>query len=130
MPITAKAEFLLQYGNRDPAAQIAQTDPISAAKPSDAKQPLPRSPAHTVDGKKISLHRATAHGFGDQIPLNFAVRQIVPPGFTVKFGNAVDQDARVDWHGEQSWSAALKQAVKPLQLKVKLEEKIVHISKL
>jgi hypothetical protein len=55
-------------------------------------------------------------GFGHQIPLTFAVRQIVPAHFQVAFAGAVQKEAAVDWKGGDSWRATLARAVRPLGL--------------
>ncbi len=55
-------------------------------------------------------------GFGDQVPLRFAVRQIVPARFQVAFGETVDRDARVDWKGGKPWRPTLSDALRPLGL--------------
>jgi hypothetical protein len=130
MPVSAKAEFLLLSGNTDTTSLTSQPVQVLAAKPNEPKQLPGRLVNPGAGTTKISPHRSTAHRFGNQIPLTFAVRQIVPLGFTVSFGRGINKDARVDWRGDQSWSAALRQAVLPLQLKVRVRDDIVHISKL
>ena len=57
-------------------------------------------------------------GFGDRVPLRFAVRQIVPDRFQVAFGKTVDRDARVDWKGGKPWRPTLSDALRPLGLAV------------
>lgn len=48
-------------------------------------------------------------GFGRQVPLSFAVRQVVPKGVTVTFAETVDPDAViVDWQGGRPWSEVLR----------------------
>lgn len=59
-----------------------------------------------------------AQGFGQQVPLAFAVRQIVPARIKVTFGPGVDRDAAVDWTGGRPWDEALRAAVRPLGLRV------------
>src|SRR5271166_1431629 len=64
------------------------------------------------------LHRSAPDpqlaGFGAEIPLSFAIRQIVPPRFQVSFADKVDRDAPVDWNGGKPWLATLSDAVRPL----------------
>jgi hypothetical protein len=57
-------------------------------------------------------------GFGDQIPLSFAVRQIVPAKFQVVFGEEVDRDELVDWKGGRPWRSALSEAINPFGLTI------------
>jgi hypothetical protein len=92
--------------------------------PPDANTPELASPGHAI------AHQAKAHtksrrppspepaltGFGAQVPLSFAMRQIVPARFHVVFDSAVDKDAPVDWKGGEPWRPTLAAALKPLGL--------------
>jgi len=57
-------------------------------------------------------------GFGDKVPLGFAVRQIVPARFQVALGETVNPDASVDWKGGKPWRPTLAEAIRPLGLTV------------
>lgn len=57
-----------------------------------------------------------AYGFGKQVPLAFATRQIVPGQIRVTFGPDVKEDALVDWTGGRPWHEVLWAAVHPLGL--------------
>ena len=70
-----------------------------------------------------------AYGFGDQIPLSFAVRQIVPPTVKVTYGPGADPNALVDWKGGQTWNRVLLTAVKPLGLRLLFTHAAVEIRK-
>lgn len=81
--------------------------PAEAAGPPDL--PVPPHPRHMF---------STARGFGHQVPLNFAVRQVVPPGVTVSYGHGVQMEAAVDWDGGAPWNRVLMKAVGPLGYRV------------
>jgi hypothetical protein len=70
-----------------------------------------------------------AQGFGDQVPLRFAVRQIVPKAVKVTYGAGADPDAVVDWKGGQGWNWVLFRAVKPLGLRLVMTHMAVEIRK-
>jgi hypothetical protein len=70
-----------------------------------------------------------AYGFGDQIPLSFAARQIVPPTVKVTYGPGADPNALVDWKGGQTWNRVLLTAVKPLGLRLVFTHTAVEIRK-
>jgi hypothetical protein len=74
--------------------------------------PRPKSPIR----RKRPAPEPAVTGFGDQIPLSFAVRQIVPTRFQVVFGKEVDRDGRVVWKGGKPWRSALSEAIKPVGL--------------
>lgn len=46
-------------------------------------------------------------GFGSNVPLSFAVRQIVPNDYVVRFEPSVDQSAKVTWSGSDDWQTVL-----------------------
>ena len=100
----AKAKFLMMP---TPDASAPDASASAAPHPKPKRRPLkalvpPAEPALS--------------GFGDQVPLSFAVRQIVPPHFQVAYADAVQQDAPVDWKGGEPWRATLADAVRPLGL--------------
>jgi hypothetical protein len=100
----AQAEFLMMS---TPDASAPDASASAAPHPKPKRRPLkalvpPAEPALS--------------GFGDQVPLSFAVRQIVPPHFQVAYADAVQQDAPVDWKGGEPWRATLADAVRPLGL--------------
>jgi hypothetical protein len=101
--VPAQAEFLLV-----PSPDLGSTDAAAPAirphKPQIHVLRAPQDPA--------------LQGFGHQIPLTFAVRQIVPTYFHVAFAGAVQKDTAVDWKGGHSWRETLAEAVRPLGLAI------------
>ena len=100
----AQAEFLMM-----------STPDASAPDASASAAPHPKSKRRPLNAPVLPAEPALS-GFGDQVPLSFAVRQIVPPHFQVAFADAVRQDAPVDWKGGEPWRATLADAVRPLGL--------------
>ena len=74
-----------------------------------------------------SSRAPVAHGFGDHVPLSFAVRQIVPAKLHVDYANQVDPSALVTWEGGQLWNVVLVHAVQPLGYRVWVSATTVHI---
>lgn len=68
-----------------------------------------------------------ALGFGNKVPLSFAVRQIVPHRTKVRFADAVDRGAFVDWRGGRDWRSVLRTALHPLGLRVIVRDRAVSI---
>lgn len=69
-----------------------------------------------------------ATGFGHDVPLAFAVRQVVPPRVHVIFDRGVDRDVLVSWHGGQPWDKVIRTTVTTLGLHLTLSPGIVRIS--
>ena len=108
---TARADFV-----------ITSTPPVQTARP--IVQTIPdKSP------EPASTRFKLAFGFGDRIPLSFAVRQIVPPAVKVTYGPGADPNAPVDWKGGQAWNRVLSEAVKPLGLRLVVSHMAVEIRK-
>ncbi|GBR07508.1 hypothetical protein [Acetobacter oeni] len=59
----------------------------------------------------MASHFRRATGYGRQVPLHFAVRQIVPRGVTVTFAPDIDTEAPVDWQGGREWNKVLASSV-------------------
>ena len=83
--------------------------------------------ASTPEGGRVeppALRRTSApavplaQGFGDAVPLRFALRQIVPARATVRLAEGVDPDLPVDWRGGRRWDRVLADAVAPLGLRL------------
>lgn len=105
----AWADFQLSPALPD-SAQPSQSRPGPVSPPTAAAVPARRTTA--------PLTIPIAHGFGQQVPLAFATRQIVPAGVKTTFGPGVDQAALVDWSGGRPWVEVLRAAVHPLGLRV------------
>ena len=114
----ARADFLL-------LGQPPVTPP-PAAFSADAN---PSRPAPPVRSKPTAPLFKTAQGFGNQVPLAFAVKQIVPKPVKVTFGRGADPDALVSWHGGHPWNRTLMAAVRPLGLKLVVSRAAVEIRK-
>ena len=112
---SANAEFVMVS---QPAAEIDARDPAPAANL------RPKSMSPTL---RRPAPQPVVAGFGDQVPLSFAVRQIVPARFQVAFGETVDSDTPVDWKGGKPWRPTLSDAVRPLGLTVSVVGATVKI---
>jgi hypothetical protein len=61
-------------------------------------------------GLALLSHQAQADdlkGFGTAIPLNFAVQQILPPGYTATFAPSTNPSETVSWTGDAPWQTVL-----------------------
>lgn len=60
------------------------------------------------------VHPVLARGFGHDVPLAFAIRQIVPTTLHVEYGGTIDRDVRVSWTGGLPWRKVLQNTISPL----------------
>ncbi|MGH7117834.1 MAG: hypothetical protein ACREFP_02375 [Acetobacteraceae bacterium] len=114
----ARADFVLLPGAKltRPAALVSRPGP----GPAQLHLPLPPLPPPVMSGE-------IAAGFGDHVPLSFACRQIVPQGIDVIFGPGAHPDTRVSWKGGETWAEVLRDAVRPLGLRLVLTRTTVEI---
>jgi hypothetical protein len=114
----ARAEFQLAgSGASFPAPQQAPSPTRRASPPAPRPAPARRDPS-------------LAEGFGHQVPLAFAVRQIVPANVKVSFGGGIDAEALlVDWNGGRPWPDVLRSTLRPPGLLVTFRPNAVLIER-
>ena len=62
-------------------------------------------------------------GFGNDMPLALALRQIVPAQYAFSFGKDVNPGATISWTGGQPWNSVLSAALAPLNVAFTLDNK-------
>lgn len=72
---------------------------------------------------------AVAHGFGKDVPLALALRQIVPADFGYAVQDNANLGLRVDWNGAKPWNEVLNMAIEGYDLEAVIIEKTVLIKK-
>lgn len=100
-----------------------------------APQARPSNPAAMSAGTSLddqdeanALPRfSIAHGFGNGVPLTFAVKQVVPSMFRVIYRNGVDQNQLTSWVGNRPWNQALGTALRQHGLRMVLIGRTVTI---
>ena len=110
MPALAHADFVFEPA--PPPPPPPESPPLVSARPAP-----PLRPAVPV-----------AVGFGRDVPLHLAVMQIVPAGWTARYGAGVNRDRPVDWSGGRAWPDVLRAALRPLGLRVAFSGTTVTIA--
>ena len=87
---------------------------------SQAGPPTPEATPRVAGPARQRPYAPVAQGFGDHVPLSFAVRQIVPRGIPVHIGPGIDTDAAITWAGGRAWHRVLAAAVAPLGYRVRV----------
>ncbi len=62
-------------------------------------------------------------GFGADMPLALALRQIVPPSYAFSFGEGVNPGTKISWDGGKPWNTVLTDALSPLSIDFKIHGK-------
>ena len=97
-----------------PAPVMRPAAPLAPAQTTNVPSPAMAEPVPSVPSPEF----APAVGFGSDIPLVLAMRQIVPPDYSYSFDLGVNQGERISWSGGKPWDEALADAVRPLGLEV------------
>jgi hypothetical protein len=66
-------------------------------------------------------------GFGRDIPLSLAIKQIVPADYTVQITHGINMGARLTWQDGQPWNVALQKALYPHNLEIIVHQNVVVI---
>jgi len=119
LPSLARADFVIGGATEPASADAAPGQPIRLNPEAEAA-PIPRP---------LPPRLRTVTGFGDQVPLAFAVRQIVPRTVAVSYGPGASSDSLVTWRGGAPWNQVLQAAIRPLGLHVVLAPGAVRIRK-
>lgn len=126
--------------NKAPQQQQPQIQPINAPQPiidsSYMQEPLtPVTPAINPNpantGNMTTANYTNfdlAVGFGDNIPLVMAVKQIVPEAYGLAFDEAVPMEHTVSWQGGQPWDQVLGNVLNPLGFKASIQGNMIMVS--
>jgi hypothetical protein len=135
----AKADFkMIAAPNPEPGASVqTAAPPVATSSPERPAAEIAvhsklRRYVHEKLEKRQTPHRQIAaaldaQGFGFQVPLNFAARQIAPSQVTIQYAPGVDSSALVDWKGGRRWTLVLGDAVRPLGLAARILPRSVTI---
>jgi hypothetical protein len=95
------------------------------------RAPMPLSPPpgslDSVPPPRPVGHMAPAVGFGRDVPLEFVVRQLAPHWLHVSYGDHVDRESRVSWHGGRPWNQVLGGVLTPLGLHMTMSGRTLWI---
>jgi len=100
------------------------TIPLAAAASTSS---LPPVAAPASERRPVAL--PVAKGFGEQVSLRFAARQIVPSSLALAIADDVDANTTVTWQGDRPWNRVLQDVLKPLDLRLTITGKTALISR-
>lgn len=103
--------------------QVLSVQPFAQSSPSDG-QSGGEGPPHPAPRPLPRL----ATGFGRNVALEFAVRQVVPAAMHVEYGEAVGRQLRVSWQGGKPWPQVLHAALVPIGLRLVISGRTIKIT--
>lgn len=94
-----------------------------------ATEPLPEETAsdQAPGLADTGLDADVVTGYGENLPLIIALRQIVPAEYQFAFAEGVDLSTPVSWDGGKSWTVLLDEVMKSVSLRAEINEKMVSI---
>lgn len=140
MPIS---EAMVKSNDRlvmPPQMPLEPLQPIMESKPSSGMmslapqsiqpEPVMREPIieTPVMPAQQQMDFEMAVGFGENLPLVSALRQVVPPNYTFALGKNVNAGQTVSWNGGQIWPTVLNNMIEPLGLSAALRGSVVVIN--
>lgn len=113
-----QVDFKLQAGTEPSGIPIQLSPQPQQADPTVVPATQPPQPPRPL----------LAKGFGEDVPLEFAVRQIVPHFRHVVYTASVDRTLRVSWQGGRPWRQVLRGVLSPIGLHVLVSDNAVQIT--
>lgn len=116
-----------------PPAPISDADVTEAAAEAEEvmEEPQPEAPVVVAEPEPEMDNMPDPNmvqGFGKDLPLIMAVRQIVPTDTPYAFGESLDLSQPVSWQGGASWQDTLKAIADENNLEVAFGDEMVRIS--
>jgi len=122
---------LISNEDNDAPAMPAVPKPPIATTP--VIKTLPPQPAMTARPSPIVENQPTsdyemAVGFGSDLPLVSALRQVIPSQYTYVMDDDIGLGQTVSWNGGQEWPVVLNDMLDPLNLSSAVDGNIVKIT--
>lgn len=127
-----------------PAASLATAEPLIPPPGVAAPAPVSTSVASgnavsLVTGENVATQAPASapvvpaakviDGFGKQVPLVIAMRQILPSDYGFAHRDGVDLGQLIDWQGGRPWPQVLSEALAPVGVKVTISGDTVLLEK-
>ncbi len=116
-------------GSEESSLSVAVVKPVESQKmaplphlQTKAQPPAPMAPAMPAQ------NFAVIEGFGKDMPLALAMRQIVPANYAFSFAQGVNPGQRISWSGGAPWNIVLQKSVESSGLDAQITDQTVVIS--
>lgn len=135
MPVTEEVEVVEMGAEEDMTASVEQDSAIEAETEVEiveedvavleAEEDVVEKVVYeeTMPQKEYGL----AYGFGKDMPLALALRQIVPSSYAFSFDPDVNIGSRVSWQGGEPWNVVLNQALMKEDLQAIVYDDMVFV---
>lgn len=69
------------------------------------------------------------YGFGRDMPMVMAMKQILPEGYSPAFARNIDMGQRITWNGDGNWQSTLRRALNDIGLDFYLEGQNIYVTR-
>jgi len=132
----AKPVNLIEKKNEPPLKVLVPTPQVTQDKtkkiqdvqntnPATSSAPVIKAEVAAAPQKKSKAE--IIEGFGKDIPLALALRQVVPPQYAFSFAKGVNLGQRVSWNGDRPWDEALQDMLTSVKLQALRQNNIILI---
>lgn len=111
--------------SRDDRIEFQSPPPATTSKPPAIYSSVPQYQRPPAPASRFE----TVEGFGSDMPLALALRQIVPADYSFAFGTGVNPGQRVSWNGGDRWDIVLDQTLNNASLDADLRGQTIFIYK-
>jgi len=124
-------------GQEEAVQSSVQDKPVLL--PMDSKQPLADMSSEAVEMPQESAVQGEdtaskdfeiVQGFGSDMPLALALRQVVPPQYAFSFDKDVNPGIRVSWNGGKPWDQVARDMLSPVGMDISIQSKTVTVRSL
>jgi hypothetical protein len=115
-----------------PAAESIETPSLEQPSSVTPVVPSPSQAAEKIEWAPTPAVKETLplQGFGKDLPLVLALRQIVPVDYAYGFASNDLAGTRIDWQGGKPWPSVLSDSLSAAGLRADISDKAVLISKM
>lgn len=104
------------------------TPPLAIAEPARTPEAtVPQTAAAAPDTVPDTNVQQEFIGFGNDMPLAIALRQVAPASYAFSFGTDVNPGAKVSWSGGSSWEMVVTDMISPLGLVAVIRNNTIHV---
>ena len=118
------------------ATGVVPVPPMGAPQPIISQQQTMMQPVSATVTTTTMMPAPTgygmyevADGFGRDLPLVMAIRQIVPAQYGFVFDQGIDTNSKVSWQGGQPWDIVLQNTLAPSGLTAKINGNVVTVTR-
>ena len=120
------AESVYEPANKEPPPGL-NINPYPLEEEDHTEPALTAAPAQPEEITWKGGAFDVIEGFGSDMPLALALRQVVPAQYAFSFGRGVNPGYLVSWEGGKPWNLVLDDMLRPLNIKALIQGNVVKV---